>query len=220
MEATGSRAGHSEHSTTRQTERSHVLPYATVCVVFPSRVYASLSHYHSESRFFSQESYSKADIDPTTGKPLDVGISGIEGKGSAKGNAGFFEKGLMSALESNHLARGVYREVKVVANGHSHGASALRIAIYVDSDRIFISVTENCRRVKGIWMCFGGGGCVLCLQAQNLCSPNGFTSLDLIPVMEGSASIVGSGSSRSPITARPSGPTSERNTTKSSTGCP
>ena len=27
----------------------------------------------------------------------------------------------MNALESNHLARGVYREVKVVTNGHSHG---------------------------------------------------------------------------------------------------
>jgi len=86
-----------------------------------------------------QESYSKADIDPATGKPLDVGISDLESKGSAKGNDGFFEKGLMTALESNHLARGVYREVKVLANGHSH-------------------LTENCRRVKGIWMCFGGGG--------------------------------------------------------------
>jgi len=86
-----------------------------------------------------QETFSKADVDPQTGRPLDVGISDLEGKGSAKGNDGFFEKGLMSALESSHRARGVYREVKVVANGHSH-------------------LTENCRRVKGIWMCFGGGG--------------------------------------------------------------
>jgi hypothetical protein len=85
------------------------------------------------------EAYSKADIDPSTGKPLDVGISDLEGKGSAKGNDGFFEKGLMGALESNHRAGGVYREVKVVANGHCH-------------------ITENCRRVKGVWMCFGGGG--------------------------------------------------------------
>ncbi len=21
-------------------------------------------------------------------------------------------------------------------------------------------VTENCKRVKGVWLCFGGGGCV------------------------------------------------------------
>jgi len=86
-----------------------------------------------------QESYSNADIDPSTGKPLDVGVSDLERKGSAKGNAGFFEKGLMTALESNHRSGGVQREVKVVANGHCH-------------------ITENCRRVKGTWMCFGGGG--------------------------------------------------------------
>jgi len=63
------------------------------------------------TRFFSPESYYKADIDPPTGKPLDVGISDLEPKGSAKGNAGFFEKGLMSALESSHRARGIHREV-------------------------------------------------------------------------------------------------------------
>jgi len=51
----------------------------------------------------------------------------------------FFEKGLLKAKESNHLAGGSGREVKVVANGHCH-------------------ITENCRRVKGVWLCFGGGG--------------------------------------------------------------
>jgi hypothetical protein len=82
---------------------------------------------------FSQESYSNADIDPSTGKPLDVGVSDLERKGSAKGNAGFFEKGLMTALESNHRSGGVQREVKVVANGHCHSTSLLNFAIYVDS---------------------------------------------------------------------------------------
>jgi len=86
-----------------------------------------------------QESYSKADLDPSTGRPLDVGISSLEGKGSAKGNAGFFEKGLMAAQESTHRTRGSHTEVKVIANGHCH-------------------VTDNCRRVKGIWSCFAGGG--------------------------------------------------------------
>lgn len=83
-------------------------------------------------RLFSQESYSNADIDPSTGKPLDVGINDLERKGSAKGNAGFFEKGLMTALESNHRSGGVQREVKVVANGHCHSTSLSCLAIYVN----------------------------------------------------------------------------------------
>jgi len=66
----------------------------------------------------------------------------------------------MSALESNHRARGLYREVKVVANGHSHRMSFLHTTACVASTHICITVTENCRRVKGIWMCFGGGGYV------------------------------------------------------------
>jgi len=56
-------------------------------------------------------------------------MSGLEGRGSAEGS-GFFEKGLMAALESSRHARGVYREVKVVANGHSHCTSVLHITIY------------------------------------------------------------------------------------------
>lgn len=31
-----------------------------------------------------------------------------------------FEKGLLKAMESEHLAGGVVPEVKVVANGHCH----------------------------------------------------------------------------------------------------
>jgi len=86
-----------------------------------------------------QESYKPADLDPTTHKPLDVGIHGLEASGAAEKSDGFFEKGLSKAIESDHIAIGNLTEVKVVANGHCH-------------------VTENCRRVSGIWLCFGGGG--------------------------------------------------------------
>ena len=57
----------------------------------------------------------------------------MERKGSAKGNDGFFEKGLMNALESNHRAGGLYREVKVVANGHCHSMSLLYTVVSVNS---------------------------------------------------------------------------------------
>ncbi|KXN86602.1 putative inactive purple acid phosphatase 29 [Leucoagaricus sp. SymC.cos] len=84
------------------------------------------------------ESYSKADIDPQSKKPLDVGISGQEDPGNAKKNGGMFEKGILKATESAHKANGNALEVKAIANGHCH-------------------ITENCRRIKGIWLCFGGG---------------------------------------------------------------
>ncbi|KAF5351514.1 hypothetical protein D9758_007250 [Tetrapyrgos nigripes] len=89
-----------------------------------------------------QEAYSPADIDPSTKRPYDIGSKGTERPGSAKGNDGFFEKGLLKAMESDHVMQNAQHpatEVKVVANGHCH-------------------ITENCRRVKGIWQCFGGGG--------------------------------------------------------------
>ncbi|KAF7430650.1 hypothetical protein PC9H_006359 [Pleurotus ostreatus] len=86
-----------------------------------------------------QEAYAKADIDPVTNKALDVGRHGMEPAGSAKKNEGFFEKGLLRATESDHATSSGIPEVKVVGNGHCH-------------------ITENCRRVKGIWNCFGGGG--------------------------------------------------------------
>ncbi|KAI0774766.1 Metallo-dependent phosphatase [Trametes elegans] len=85
------------------------------------------------------ESYAAADVDPSTGRILDVGIHDLETPGSSKRQDGFFEKGLLQALESDHRAGGRATEVKVVANGHCH-------------------LTENCRRVKGVWLCFGGGG--------------------------------------------------------------
>ncbi|KAF6761672.1 phosphatase DCR2 [Ephemerocybe angulata] len=85
------------------------------------------------------ETYNKADTDPRTGKSLDVGISGQETAGNAKKNDGFFEKGILKALESDHTSHEDIPEVKVIGNGHCH-------------------LTENCRRVNGVWFCFGGGG--------------------------------------------------------------
>ena len=67
-----------------------------------------------------------------------MGTSDLEAKGSAKGNDGFFEKGLMSAPESNHRARGAYREVKVFANGHSHRKPALYVTIQTGSNCIVL----------------------------------------------------------------------------------
>ncbi|KAK7687305.1 hypothetical protein QCA50_009810 [Cerrena zonata] len=86
-----------------------------------------------------EEAYAAADVDSRTGKPLDVGNHDIEGPGNAKKQAGFFHKGILSAMETDHRAGGDAKEVKVVANGHCH-------------------LTDNCRRVNGVWMCFGGGG--------------------------------------------------------------
>ncbi|KAI9435260.1 Metallo-dependent phosphatase [Lactarius indigo] len=86
-----------------------------------------------------QESYSTPDTDPRSGQPLDIGTSDLDSPGSAKKNAGFFEKGLLRALETPHRGAGGIPEVKVVGNGHCH-------------------VTDNCKRVNGVWLCFGGGG--------------------------------------------------------------
>ncbi|KAF7309823.1 AIP3 domain-containing protein [Mycena indigotica] len=83
------------------------------------------------------ETYNKADTG-SNGRPLDVGISGQEDKGSATDSDGFFTKGILKALETDN-SRDPTPEVKVIGNGHSH-------------------LTENCRRVNGVWFCFGGGG--------------------------------------------------------------
>lgn len=87
-----------------------------------------------------QEAYSPADKD-SHNADLNVGISGLEKSGSANTNEGFFEKGVLQALESPHVEVGKkgVPEVKAIGNGHCH-------------------LTENCKRVKGVWMCFGGGG--------------------------------------------------------------
>ncbi|KAI6149292.1 Metallo-dependent phosphatase-like protein [Pisolithus tinctorius] len=85
-----------------------------------------------------QESYGTPDIDQRTGLPLDIGTS-LEGSGAAKKSDGMFEKGLLAALESDHRSGAAIPEVKAVANGHCH-------------------VTEDCKRIKDVWLCFGGGG--------------------------------------------------------------
>lgn len=72
---------------------------------------------------FRPESYSPADLDPRTGETLDVGIHGIEGPGNSKKSDGFFEKGIMRAMASEYDPSSNEREVKVVANGHSHSKS-------------------------------------------------------------------------------------------------
>ena len=60
-----------------------------------------------------------ADSDPATGKPLDLGVHGLEPKGNSKKQDGFFHKGILQAMESEHTSN-VAREVKVIANGHCH----------------------------------------------------------------------------------------------------
>lgn len=67
------------------------------------------------------ESYTQADKDPRTGRALDVGLRGLERPGNAKHSDGFFEKGLLKAMEGAHTPKGGPYEVKVVANGHCHG---------------------------------------------------------------------------------------------------
>ena len=66
------------------------------------------------------EAYDKADVDPASGRPLDVGVSGLEGKGSASKSDGMLKKGLLAATESEHRGAGSAPEVKVVGNGHCH----------------------------------------------------------------------------------------------------
>ncbi|KAH8979165.1 Metallo-dependent phosphatase [Lactarius hatsudake] len=79
-----------------------------------------------------QESYSKPDTDPRTGQPLDIGTPDLESAGSAKKNAGFFEKGCYALSRLHIAAQAAYPRSKVVGNGHCH--------------------------VNGVWLCFGGGG--------------------------------------------------------------
>jgi hypothetical protein len=66
------------------------------------------------------ETYSKADLDPHSNRPLDKGITGQELPGNAKTNDGFFEKGILQALESDHVSHTAIPEVKVIGNGHCH----------------------------------------------------------------------------------------------------
>jgi len=95
-------------------------------------------------------------MNPSTGKPLDVGITGMEPHGNAKNSAKFFENGILKAMESEHVSHTNAQEVKVIGNGHCH--SAWFLLGFLVEYLVHFSVTENCRRVQGVWMCFGGGG--------------------------------------------------------------
>ena len=108
----------------------------------------------------SQESYETPDTDSRTGLPLDVGSSDLERPGSAKKNGGFFQNGLSHALETQHRGAGGIPEVKVVGNGHCHGKAVCSVSTRPLSNMVHstLLVTDNCRRVKGVWLCFGGGG--------------------------------------------------------------
>jgi hypothetical protein len=81
----------------------------------------------------SQESYSVADTDPRTGRLLDVGTSDMEKQGSAKKSDGFFEKGLLRALETQHRGAGGTPEVKVVGNGHCHGKGHFALSLFCET---------------------------------------------------------------------------------------
>ena len=59
-------------------------------------------------------------MDPRSGRLLDVGITGQENPGNAKGNDEFFENGILKALESDHTSHTDIPEVKVIGNGHCH----------------------------------------------------------------------------------------------------
>ena len=84
------------------------------------------------------EAYDKADLDPKDQTPLDFG-SQLDGKGASKINGHFFEQAIMKAKESEEGDGSRLPEVKVIGNGHSHAS-------------------DYCRRISGVWMCFGGGG--------------------------------------------------------------
>ena len=93
-------------------------------------------------------------MDAKSGKPLDIGNQ-FDTPGGSKKNGGFFEKALLTAKES--IKGGP--EVKVVGNGHHH-SMFYPLCSRTAKVLILYEVTDNCRRVKGVWFCFGGGGCV------------------------------------------------------------
>jgi hypothetical protein len=60
-----------------------------------------------------------------------------EGAGNAKHSSNIFSQGIQKAFELEHGESEV-AEVKVLSHGHCH-------------------LTDRCRRVSGVWMCFDGG---------------------------------------------------------------
>lgn len=60
----------------------------------------------------------------------------LDGNGSPKKNSGFFQDGILWATSSTGDGQ-TTNEVKVLAHGHCH-------------------ITDACKRVNGVWICFGG----------------------------------------------------------------
>lgn len=105
---------------------------------------------------------SEIDVGPD-GKRLRVG-NRYEGSGASKTDSGFFEQAILAqgelpaprgdgdapvdAFWDGEAASPTAGrpEVKVLAHGHCH-------------------LTSDCRRVQGVWICFGGGATV-----RTLCS--------------------------------------------------
>ena len=132
----------------REAQRDDVLPHSSVSCIRTRRLLILIG------LALRPESYYEADVDPNTKNVLDVGQQ-LDPYAAAKTNGGLFEKGLLVAKE---VEGGKAREVKVVANGHCHGA--FRVSVRkktTTNDRL---VSDNCRRVLGVWLCFGGGGYV------------------------------------------------------------
>lgn len=82
----------------------------------------------------SPETYDAADLSPK-GEVLSYGDM-LEEASTPKHNSGFFEKAILKATTQT-IGGSTTNEVKVIANGHCH-------------------LTDRCRRVKGVWFCFGG----------------------------------------------------------------
>ncbi|KAG9037463.1 hypothetical protein FRB95_005402 [Tulasnella sp. JGI-2019a] len=82
------------------------------------------------------EAYLPADM-TSKGEVLSYGQM-LEGEGSPKKNSGFFQNGILKATSPGPNG-GTTNEVKVLAHGHCH-------------------ITDQCKRVNGVWICFGGGG--------------------------------------------------------------
>lgn len=99
------------------------------------------------------QAYSAAvDVSPS-GKRLRVG-SRYEGNGAPRHDSGFWQQGILAQKEIPASTDGApidafwdgegtsptegRPEVKVLAHGHCH-------------------LTSDCRRIQGVWVCFGGG---------------------------------------------------------------
>ncbi|KAM5544157.1 hypothetical protein V8D89_002206 [Ganoderma adspersum] len=90
-----------------------------------------------------QETYAAADINPSSGRPLDVGQV-LEESGASKKSAGFFHKGILQAFESDHRASGRAPEVDGSASGAAGQAGTGCLAQGRDS-----SLGEKAR----LWLC-------------------------------------------------------------------